>query len=87
MRVKKRDLLAIAVGVGVIVVLILSTGAKKAKEIPVDGRHRSFYDALKRGDSRAEVERGCTACHKALSGKHPPKEQCLICHRFHTDRR
>ncbi len=86
MKVIKRDLLAIAAAAAVIIVLIMVTGREKAKPVPVDQKHRPFYEAMEKGGDRIEVERGCIRCHNSqaipLPKKHPPKEQCLICHKL-----
>jgi hypothetical protein len=46
--------------------------------------HRPFLEAVARGESRQDVEKGCVSCHNdraiPLPRKHPPKEQCLLCH-------
>jgi hypothetical protein len=83
MKARKKDLLAIGLGVIILVVLILVTGKEKAKWAPADEKHRPFYEALKKGDNKAVVEKGCVSCHKTFPAKHPPKEQCLLCHRLH----
>ena len=86
MKVTKRDLLTIAVVVVVVVVLILSTAREKAKRVPADDKHRAFFEIMERGGDRIEAERGCITCHNLraipLPKKHPPKEQCLICHKL-----
>ncbi len=86
MKVTKRDLVAIAVVVLVLVLLIISTTREKFKRVPTDGKHQAFYEAMEKGGDRIEVEKGCITCHNAqaipLPGKHPPKEQCLICHKL-----
>ncbi len=86
MKVTKRDLLTIAVVVVVLVVLIMSTTREKTKPVPFDDKHRAFYEAIKVGKDRVEVEKGCMTCHNSqatpLPKKHPPKEQCLICHKL-----
>ena len=86
MKVTKRDLVAIAVVAVVIIVFIMMTGSKKARRIPADDKHRAFYEAVKKGVDRIEVEKGCITCHNPqaipLPPKHPPKEQCLICHKL-----
>ena len=85
MKLTKRDLIALAAVAAVLVLLVLSTAREKAKPIPFDHKHRASYEAMEKGRDRAETERGCTACHNPqiipLSKKHPPKEQCLICHK------
>ncbi len=85
MKVTKRDLLAIAAVAVVIVLLIIFTGHEKTKRVPAD-KHRAFYEAMKKGGDRIEVERGCITCHNSqaipLPTKHPPKDQCLICHKL-----
>jgi hypothetical protein len=86
MKVTKRDFLAIAAVAVVLVVLIMSTTREKAKRVPVDDKHRAFYEAMEKGRDRIETERDCITCHNphaiALPEKHPPKEQCLICHKL-----
>ncbi len=86
MKVTKRDLLTIAVISIVIIVLIISTTREKGKLVPFDDKHRVFYEARKKGEDRSEVEKGCVTCHNPqampLPKKHPPKEQCLICHKL-----
>ncbi len=86
MKITRRDLLVIAAVAVVLVVLITSTIVNKAKRVPADDKHRAFYEAMKKGWDRIEVERGCITCHNSqaipLPKKHPPKEQCLICHKL-----
>ena len=46
---------------------------------------------MHKGGDRLEVEKGCATCHgiqsRPLSSAHPPKEQCLLCHKlFPADR-
>ncbi len=86
MKVTRRDLLTIAAVAIVIAVLILSTTREKTKPVPVDDKHRPFYEAMEKGHDRIEVEKGCVVCHNPqaipLPKKHPPKEQCLICHKL-----
>ncbi len=86
-KARRRELITIAaVGVA-LAVLILSTSQEKGKPVPVDDKHRSFYEAMEKSNNRIEVEKGCSACHNPqvvpLPKKHPPKEQCLICHKLH----
>ena len=84
MLIPKRDVWFIAVIGVVLALLLVSTGRGKPKKVPADESHRTFLDAMARGDSREKVEKGCAACHNdraiPLPQKHPPKEQCLICH-------
>ncbi|HVP78572.1 MAG TPA: cytochrome C [Thermodesulfobacteriota bacterium] len=86
MKVTKRDLLTIAAVLLVLVVLVISTFREKAKRVPADGKHQASYEAIKKGRDRIEVESGCMTCHNSqaipLPKKHPPKEQCLICHKL-----
>ena len=86
MKVTKRDFLTIAAVAVVLVVLIMSATREKAKRVPVDDKHRAFYEAMEKGRDRIETERDCITCHNphaiALPEKHPPKEQCLICHKL-----
>jgi cytochrome c5 len=84
MNVTRRDWLFAAVVAVVLGVLLLNTGSEKARRVPVDDKHRPVREQLTAGTGREEVERECVACHNArstsLPEKHPPKEQCLICH-------
>jgi len=84
MKVRRRDAIFIAAIALLLGVLAIGTGKGKGKSIPLDERHRPSYQALQSGRSRADVELVCTTCHSAsslpLPKRHPPKEQCLICH-------
>ena len=86
MKVTKRDFLTIAAFAVMLIVLIMSSIHEKAKRVPVDEKHRDFYEAMQKGWDRIETERGCISCHNPhaipLPKKHPPKEQCLICHKL-----
>ena len=85
--VRKRDWLTIVMVVTALTVLIICTVGEKAKRLPADDKHRVFYESVRKGDDRIQVEKGCPSCHNpqaiALPKKHPPKEQCLICHKLH----
>ena len=91
MKVTKRDLFAVAAVLFVLVVLIMSTARDKAKRVPVDDKHRASYEAMEKGLDRIRVERGCITCHNSqtipLPEKHPPKEQCLICHKLNKPKK
>jgi hypothetical protein len=69
--------------------LLLSNGTNRARGVPGDNRHHSLNQKLAAGISRQEVERECTVCHSSkvipLPKAHPPKEQCLICHRMNKE--
>ena len=86
MKVAKRDWIFIAVIVAVLGTLFMSTGKVKAKNVPNDEKHRLFHEFMRKGGNRVEVEKGCTSCHGSkyipLSKAHPPKEQCLLCHKL-----
>ena len=87
MKVRRRDWLTIVIVVATLTLLIMSTVRDKAKRVPADDKHRAFYDAMEKGNNRIGVEKGCIICHNPqaipLPKKHPPKEQCLICHKLH----
>jgi hypothetical protein len=86
MKIRKRDWLTIAIVVAGLVVLIMSTVREKVNRVPVDDKHRPFYESMKKGDDRIQTEKKCLTCHNPeaipLPKKHPPKEQCLICHKL-----
>ncbi|HBG05247.1 MAG: cytochrome C [Geobacteraceae bacterium GWC2_58_44] len=83
-KISGRDYLLLAAVAVLIGVLSLGSGRGKGKNIPLDDRHRTVYDAIKEGRSRAESELICATCHSKssipLPKEHPPKEECLICH-------
>ena len=85
MKLSRKDYLSIAAVLLLIAVLAYGTGKGQGKSIPLDDRHQASYDALRSGKVRAEVELVCTTCHSKsslpLPKGHPPKEQCLICHK------
>jgi cytochrome c5 len=84
MAIKRRDLGFIGIVVLLLAILLATSFRHKPKSLPADGEHRPFAEALARGEGRESVEKGCPACHggpgRPLPPKHPPKEQCLICH-------
>ncbi len=86
MKVTKRDFLLVAVVLLVLALLITGTRHEVRKPVPVDDNHRPSYEAIEKGANRIDVERGCVTCHNLqanpLPKKHPPKEECLICHQL-----
>jgi hypothetical protein len=85
MKMAVRDRIFITIIVMVLMLLLFATLRKRPPATPADATHLPFLQALGRGESRTEVERRCPECHNPrdlpFPGKHPPKEQCLICHR------
>ena len=66
--------LLVAVGIVAALFFLSSTG-KQPPMIPGDVAHQSVI-----------TEKGCATCHapgqaSPLDRDHPPKEQCLICHK------
>ena len=74
---KRRDTLFIAgVALVVAVLFVLSTTGRKPPDIPQDVKHAALT-----------TNKQCLACHapgleSPLKEKHPPKEQCLECHKL-----
>jgi hypothetical protein len=85
LKITKRDLLT-AGGVAVLLVVLIIGARDKVKQVPRDNRHLVFYEAMNQGRDRAGVEKGCVLCHnpqsRPLPPQHPPKEQCLLCHKL-----
>lgn len=83
-KLNERDFLCIVVLVVLLATLIVGASHGKGREVPADERHRTIYQGIKSGRSRAESELVCSTCHGQsalpLPKDHPPKEQCLICH-------
>lgn len=86
MPIARKDRIFMAVIAALLGTLLVSTGRGKAKNVPNDERHGRCYQAMHAGADRMERERGCAACHGStstpLSKGHPPKEQCLLCHKL-----
>jgi cbb3-type cytochrome oxidase cytochrome c subunit len=86
MQVVKRDWIFTAVIVALLGILYVSTGKSKAKIVPYDEKHSQFYEVMHKGGGRVEVEKGCATCHgirsRPMTRNHPPKEQCLLCHKL-----
>lgn len=86
MKIAKRDWLFAAVIVVVIGALYAGKSRLKSGSVPYDDKHARFYEVLNKGGDRKDVEKRCTVCHGIqnvpLSKGHPPKEQCLICHKL-----
>lgn len=72
----KNNLSIILLGFAILVFLFfLSTGGKKPPLIPADTKHQSIT-----------TDAACIECHapgkmSPLKPSHPPKEQCLVCHK------
>jgi len=85
MNLTKKDWLFAAVFAIVLALLLLSSGRSRPKRVPADDRHRPLLERLAQGTDRKAVEPECIVCHNPrntpLPGSHPPKEQCLLCHR------
>ena len=84
MKLTKLDWGFVAVIGVILAVLLMKTGGDIPRKVPSDEKHGPLVDAVKRGKSREEVEKVCVSCHNIravlLPKKHPPKEQCLLCH-------
>lgn len=71
----KKNLPLILVALAVVLFLFFLSSRKKVPAIPDDAVHRS-----------ATTNGACLACHSPgnrspLKENHPPKEQCLTCHK------
>jgi len=67
--------LIVAAGVIVAILFFVSSRGKKAPYIPADHIHQTVT-----------TQEGCAVCHapgkqSPLKDTHPPKEQCLTCHK------
>jgi len=84
MPLQRRDWQFIAIIGSLLLLLMINLLRDKPPLTPGDAQHRSFLQALARGEGRAVVEKGCLDCHNQqqwpLPAQHPPKEQCLVCH-------
>ncbi len=86
MTLKKRDWFFITtIGAVLAALLLINNVGEKPRNVPLDNKHRPLLEAIAKGKAREEVEKACPSCHNAqaipLPKNHPPKEQCLICHK------
>jgi hypothetical protein len=86
MKIASRDWILIAAIVAVLAFLFTGKSRSKAGGVPNNEKHKPFYEAMIKGQDRKDIEKGCVTCHGIqgiqLSKGHPPKEQCLICHKL-----
>ena len=92
MKISKKDWIFIAVIGAVLIVFVAISGKEKTKRVPLDDRHKPFYEIVKQTGSKMEADKGCPACHNEQGGipfppKHPvkPKDgpmRCLFCHKL-----
>lgn len=86
MKIDKRDWLFIGMIVVVLAIFIGLTGKEKTKKVPLDDRHKPFYETYAKTHSKREAEKGCETCHNENGVKfppnHPPKNRCLLCHKL-----
>ena len=86
MKITTRDWIIVVGVIALLGFLFMGKGRMKARTTPNNDRHRSFYESMGKGGDRIAVEKGCITCHGTpgtpLSKDHPPKEQCLICHKL-----
>jgi hypothetical protein len=85
-KLTRRDGLFALVIAAIIGVLVVTGRKEKAKMIPRDKNHLFFYERMDKGAVRTDMESMCRTCHNVnavtLPLNHPPKEQCLLCHRL-----
>ncbi len=72
----KNTLSLVAIAAAILLFLFFLSSGKKAPVVPADGVHKG-----------ALTDAACVLCHAPgkqvpLKSTHPPKEQCLICHRL-----
>lgn len=86
MKLVKRDGIFVTVIAAVLGMLYVGTGKEKAKNVPYDEKHRPFYEVTHKELDRTAAEKKCATCHGTgtmhLPKDHPPKEQCLLCHKL-----
>ncbi len=71
----KKNVAFILSAAAVILLLVVLSSGKKPPLIPADNAHATLT-----------TEAACTGCHapggtSPLKPSHPPKEQCLVCHK------
>ena len=71
----KKNIAFLAVAAAIVLLLYFLSSSKKVPFIPADDLHRNVT-----------TNAACTECHAPgkrapLKETHPPKEQCLVCHK------
>ncbi|MDA8429019.1 MAG: cytochrome C [Geobacteraceae bacterium] len=86
MKIDKRDGLFVGLIVVVLAIFIGISGKEKTKRVPLDDKHRPFYETYAKTHDKQETEKGCETCHNEnvikFPPNHPPKNRCLLCHKF-----
>ena len=86
MKIARRDWIFITVIVVVFGVLFVGKNKLRSGKTPYDDKHAYFHEVMSKGGDRMEIEKKCAVCHGTqgipLSKGHPPKEQCIICHKL-----
>lgn len=86
MKIVRRDWIFFAVALVILGALFIGKGRLKSASVPYDEKHTRIYEDMNKGGDRAVIEKNCQVCHGPrsvpLSKGHPPKEQCLICHKL-----
>jgi len=83
MALSKRDAVIVVGGMGLLLVLALGALKGRGQDTPFDELHWNAYRGHQAGQGREALEKGCNECHSIKYLKHhPPKEQCLICHKL-----
>jgi hypothetical protein len=91
MALKKRDWIFIAIIAAVLGVFIAISGEEKTTRVPADDSHRPFYEMLKSGKKKIEVDPLCADCHDGVKIPFPPDHpakpggapmRCLFCHKL-----
>lgn len=91
MNIQKRDWYFVAIIVVVLGIFIVISGKEKTKTVPRDADHQKFYELIKAGQSKKDVDPLCEACHDgviiAFPKDHPAKPggqpmRCLFCHKI-----
>lgn len=85
MKFGKKDWLFIALIGAVLVIFFAISGEEKTSKVPYDETHRPFYEMLKAGTKKKEVDPLCKECHDGVKipfpKDHPDPNRCLFCHK------
>lgn len=92
MKFGKKDWMFVVLILAVLGIFYAISGEEKTKKVPLDDTHRQFYDMLKAGKKKIEVDPLCIQCHDGVKitfpANHPVKPEggpmrCLFCHKTH----
>lgn len=87
MKLKKRDIILLALAV-IILVFLWNAPPESTSHVPYDEEHKRYYEMVEKEGKKA-AEKFCQDCHNEdgvpFPDDHPTKARCLFCHKLDRD--